>query len=75
MNMTTKIRHTDAVAIVDISGRVVLGEECTSLGKLLSDLIGKGHNRILLNLADVDRIDSAVAHALERAGYHLMRRG
>ena len=59
MSMTTKTRHAGAVTIVDISGSIVLGEECTSLGKLVSDLLGKGHNRILLNLADVDRVDSA----------------
>jgi anti-anti-sigma factor len=44
---------------VDISGRIALGEECTSLGKLVHELLGKGHVRILLNLADVHRIDTA----------------
>jgi anti-sigma B factor antagonist len=57
--MIAKTRHTGLVTIVDISGQIVLGEECTSLGKLVSDLLGTGHNRILLNLADVHRIDSA----------------
>ena len=59
MNMTTITRHAGSVTIVDIRGRIVLGEECTSLGKLLSDLLGKGHNKILLNLADVHRVDTA----------------
>lgn len=59
MNMTARTRHTGSVTIVDISGRIVLGEECVSLGKLVSDLLGKGHNKIVLNLADVHRVDTA----------------
>lgn len=59
MNMTMKTRQAGLVTIVDISGRIVLGEECTSLGKLINELLDKGHNRILLNLADVHRIDTA----------------
>lgn len=58
MRMTTTTRHVGFVTIVDISGRIVLGEESTSLVKLVSDLLGKGHNKILLNLADVNRIDT-----------------
>jgi len=59
MNMTAKTRQKGFVTIVDISGQIVLGEESTSLGKLLSDLLGKGQKRILLNLADVHRVDTA----------------
>lgn len=59
MNMIAKTRQTGSVTIVDISGRIILGEECTSLGKLMSDLLREGHNKILLNLADVHRIDTA----------------
>jgi len=59
MNMAAKIRQVGHVTIVDISGRIVLGEECASLGKLVNELLGKGHIRILLNLADVHRIDTA----------------
>jgi anti-anti-sigma factor len=59
MTMTAKTRHAGFVTIVDISGRIVLGDECVALGKLVSDLLSKGHNKILLNLADVHQIDSA----------------
>lgn len=58
MNMTAKTRQNGLVTIVDISGRIVVGE-CTSLGKLVNELLGKGHIRTLLNLADVHRIDTA----------------
>lgn len=59
MNMTVKTRQMGVVTIVDISGRIILGEECNSLGKLLNELLTKGRTRILLNLADVHRIDTA----------------
>jgi anti-sigma B factor antagonist len=59
MNMMTGIRQLGPVAIVDISGRIVLGEECASLRKLVCDLLSDGHKQILLNLAEVNYIDSA----------------
>jgi anti-sigma B factor antagonist len=59
MNMTTGTRQAGAVIILDISGRIVLGDETASLGKLLRDLLGNGHNKILVNLAGVDRVDTA----------------
>ena len=57
--MTTTTRQVDFVTIVDISSQIVLGEECTSLSNLISDLLNLGHKQILLNLADVSCIDSA----------------
>lgn len=59
MNMTAKTRRNGLVTIVDVSGRIVVGEECTSLEKLVNELLGKGHIRILVNLANVHRIDTA----------------
>jgi anti-sigma B factor antagonist len=59
MNMLTSTRQVGGVAIVDISGRIVLGEECASLRKLVCDLVSDGHNQILFNLAEVNYIDSA----------------
>ena len=59
MNMSTSNRQIGSVTIVDIRGRIVLGEECASLSKLVSELLNRGQNRILLNLADVSCIDSA----------------
>jgi len=59
MNIDTSTRHAGSVTIVDISGRLVFGEESASLGKLISDLLAKGHRKILLNLADVSRIDTS----------------
>ena len=59
MNMTTSTRQVGGVTIVDISGRIELGEESAALRDLVRDLLSKGHKQILLNLGDVHYIDSA----------------
>ena len=58
MNMTTSTRQAGGVTIVDISGRIVLGEESAALRDKIHDLLRKGHKQILLNLVAVDSIDS-----------------
>ena len=42
MTMTTTTRDVDGVTIVDIKGRLVLGEESAALRALVADLVGKG---------------------------------
>jgi anti-sigma B factor antagonist len=59
MNMTTSTRQVSGVTIVDMEGRIVLGEESAALRDLVRDLLSKGHKKILLNLGDVDYIDSS----------------
>jgi anti-sigma B factor antagonist len=59
MNMVTTTRQVGGVTILDISGRIVLGEESAALRNLVCDLLSKGHKEILLNLADVNYIDSS----------------
>jgi len=59
MNMTIITRQAGDVAIVDISGRIVLGEESAALRNLVCDLTSKGHKKILFNLGDVSYIDSS----------------
>jgi anti-sigma B factor antagonist len=52
-------RDVGDVAIVDFSGRITLGEGSAMLRKTVRDLIEAGRRKILLNLADVDYIDSS----------------
>ena len=59
MRLTTATRQAGSVTIVDISGRIVLGQETASLRSLVTELLSKGHNKILFNFADVDYIDSS----------------
>jgi anti-sigma B factor antagonist len=52
-------REVGDVAVVDFSGRITLGEGSAMLRKTIRDLVDNGRKKILLNLADVDYIDSS----------------
>lgn len=47
------------MAVVDFSGKITLGEGSSVLRNTIRDLLDRGHRKILLNLADVDYIDSS----------------
>jgi anti-sigma B factor antagonist len=53
------IREVDTITIVDLSGRISLGEGSALLRRTVRDLLDNGHTRILLNLGDVNYIDSS----------------
>ncbi len=57
--MKTTVRKVDSVTVVDVSGRITLGEGCSQLRELIREQLGKGNKRVLLNLADVTYIDSS----------------
>ena len=59
--MTLKIatREVNGVVIIDLSGRLTMGEPCAAIRDEIRDEIGHGHSKILLNLANVSYIDSA----------------
>jgi anti-sigma B factor antagonist len=59
MKMTTSTRQVGNVTIVDISGRIELGDESAALRNLVLDLLSEGHTQILLDLGEVHYIDSA----------------
>jgi anti-sigma B factor antagonist len=52
-------REVGDVAIVDFSGKITLGEGSSVLRNTIQRLLQDGHRKILLNLADVDYIDSS----------------
>lgn len=52
-------REVGPITIVDLSGRIALGEGSALLRKTVRDLLDGGKNRILLNLGDVNYIDSS----------------
>ena len=59
MSMKATNRQVEGVAVVDMSGRITLGEGSVVLRDTIRDLIGKGQKKILLNLGDVTYIDSS----------------
>ena len=64
--MQTSTRQVDGVTIVDLSGRITLGEGNVILQNTVRDLVDKGNKKILLNLGNVNYIDSSGIGALVR---------
>jgi len=57
--MTLKSRRIDDVVILDLSGRITIGEGTLVLRNEIQKLLNAGDAKFLLNLADVDYIDSS----------------
>jgi len=52
-------RQVGDVSVVDVAGRITLGEGSSALRDLLREMVGKGQKKILLNLGEVSYIDSS----------------
>ena len=52
-------REIDDVAVVDFSGQITLGESSAKFRTMIREIVDMGHRKIILNLSDVDYIDSA----------------
>jgi anti-sigma B factor antagonist len=52
-------RETDGVTVLEIEGRIVLGEESNSFREKVKSLLAAGKKKIVLNLSNVSYIDSA----------------
>ncbi|MBV9611639.1 MAG: STAS domain-containing protein [Acidobacteriaceae bacterium] len=59
MALTAKTRRVGNVAIVDLSGKVTLGENTGILRDELKSLLAQGNKQIILNMKDVSYVDSA----------------
>ena len=59
MSMKISTRQVDGVTILDLSGRITLGEGSVQLRGAVRELLAKGQKHVLLNLADVNYIDSS----------------
>lgn len=52
-------RDVNGVSVLDMDGRIVLGEESSAFRERFKALMAAGRKKIVLNLADVTYIDSA----------------
>src|SRR5439155_261222 len=59
MSMLVNPRRLDDVVILDLSGRITMGEGTLILRDRIQKLLAAGDRKFLLNLADVDYIDSS----------------
>lgn len=52
-------REVNGVTVVDIEGRIVLGEESNAFRERVKELLAANHKKIVLNMKNVTYIDSA----------------
>ena len=59
MSMKLTTREVSGVTIVDLSGKITLGEGGLTLREEVHKLLAEGKKKIVLNLAEVNYIDSS----------------
>lgn len=59
MPLAIKTRKADGVTILDLKGKIVLGEETSSLREQIKQLLGANETKMVLNMGNVSYIDSA----------------
>jgi anti-sigma B factor antagonist len=57
--LTIASREVDGVVVLDLNGRITLGEGSVQLRDAIRGLIGKGKKNVLLNMGEVSYIDSS----------------
>jgi anti-sigma B factor antagonist len=58
MSLKVSVRRAGDVAIIDLAGRITLGEDSGLLRTTVKDLVNSGQKNILVNLKDVGSVDS-----------------
>ena len=59
MSLNVKTRKVDGVVVVDLSGRLTIGEPVLLLRETLRVQVNDGARHLILNLGDVSYIDSS----------------
>ncbi len=73
MNITK--RQEDGVVILDLDGKIVLGEGDETLRNSVREVVGAGHRKVVLNLARVPYVDSAGLGELVRCHTRVVQAG
>ena len=59
MSVKLSNRQVGDVTVIDVAGRITLGEGSSALRDAMRELVGKNQKKILLNLGEVSYIDSS----------------
>ena len=73
--MKVASRQVDGTIVVDLSGRITLGESTAEIRDTVKELADKGHKHIVLNLAQVSYIDNAGFDELVSTATDLRKQG
>jgi anti-sigma B factor antagonist len=75
VKMQVATRQADGITILDVSGRITVGEGNVMLREIVRELVEKGGKRVLLNLYEVDYVDSSGLGELVRIHTTLRKAG
>jgi len=64
MSLEIQQREREGIVIIDMKGRITVGPEATTLREKISQLLAAGTLNVVLNMANVDYIDSTGLGAL-----------
>ncbi len=73
--MKFSVRKVGEIQVIDVDGKIVLGDGDVEIKKAVDDLLQKGNKMILLNLAKVPYLDSAGLGEIIRCFTALRRSG
>ncbi len=68
-------REVDGTSVIELEGRVVLGEESNALREQVKSMLAAGQKKIILNMDNVTYIDSAGLGALVAAHHSARTQG
>ena len=58
MSLEIEKREREGIAILDLKGRITMGDEVSAFRKVVQELVASGSQKLILNLQHVDYIDS-----------------
>jgi len=59
VSVKLNVRQVGDVSVMDVAGRITLGEGSSAMRDSIRDLVSKNQKKILLNLGEVSYIDSS----------------
>ncbi len=75
MSLAIQEREREGIIILDLKGRISVGEEATALRERCASLAAAGKKNLILNMADVEYVDSTGLGALVMAATTLRKSG
>jgi anti-sigma B factor antagonist len=71
----TTTRNLGDISVIDAKGKIAFGEGVTTLRETVASLIGSGAKKIILNLRDVDYVDSSGMGEIVRSHMAIRKQG
>ena len=75
MGLDLQQREREGIVILDMKGRVTLGQEASTLRDMVERLDTQDKKRLILNMAQVDYVDSSGLGTLVMVSSNLKKRG